>query len=155
MHSKKSLRSLIAVPLLCLAALVPQIGSATIVEVKTNLGDFTINLYDNATPLTVANFLEYDYSDSVIHRAISGFIIQSGGVLTDGNAGLSLLTEMPSVMNEPVYSNVRGTIAMAKRGGGVPDPVNSATSQWFINLGNNAPNLDNENGGYYAVLEIR
>ena len=59
MHPKNSLRSLIAAPLLCLAALAPQVSSATIVEVETNLGTFEVNLYDNATPQTVANFLAY------------------------------------------------------------------------------------------------
>jgi peptidyl-prolyl cis-trans isomerase A (cyclophilin A) len=154
MHSKNSLRSLIAAPLLCLAALAPQSSSATIVEVETNLGEFTINLYDNATPQTVANFLAYvqngDYSDSVFHRSVSGFIVQGGGLVTDGNAGLSAITERPSVTNEPDFSNVRGTIAMAKLGG---DP-NSATSQWFFNLGNNAGNLDNQNGGFTVFGEV-
>jgi cyclophilin family peptidyl-prolyl cis-trans isomerase len=154
MHPKNSLRSLIAAPLLCLAALFPQIGSATIVEVETNFGVIEINLYDSATPLTVANFLDYvqngDYSNSVIHRSVSGFIVQGGGLMTDGNAMLSAITSRPSVTNEPVYSNVRGTIAMAKLGG---DP-NSATSQWFFNLANNAANLDIQNGGFTVFGEV-
>jgi peptidyl-prolyl cis-trans isomerase A (cyclophilin A) len=154
MHSKNSLRSLIATPLLCLAALAPQVSFATIVEVKTNLGDFTINLYDNATPATVANFLAYvqdgDYSDSVFHRSISGFIVQGGGLVTDANAVLSAITARPSVTNEPELSNVRGTIAMAKLG----SDANSATSQWFFNLGNNAANLDNQNGGFTVFGEV-
>jgi cyclophilin family peptidyl-prolyl cis-trans isomerase len=154
MHSKKFLRTQIASSLLCLAALVPQIGSATIVEVETDLGNFTINLYDNATPLTVANFLDYvqnaNYSNSVIHRSISGFIVQGGGVVTDVNAVLTPIDQRPSVTNEPVYSNVRGTIAMAKLGG-APD---SATSQWFFNLANNAANLDNSNGGFTVFGEV-
>lgn len=160
MYSNHSMRSVIASSLLCLTALLPQTSSATIVEVETNLGDFEINLYDNATPLTVANFLAYvqngDYSDSVIHRSVSGFIVQGGGLLTDANAGLTLITKRPSVTNEPVYSNVRGTIAMAKLSPGpnVPDPVNSATSQWFFNLGNNAANLDNQNGGFTVFGEV-
>jgi len=154
MRSKNLPRSRIAAPLLCLAALVPQTGSATIVEVETSLGEFTINLYDNATPQTVANFLAYvqdgDYSDSVIHRSVSGFIVQGGGLVTDGNAVLSSINARPSVTNEPVYSNVRGTIAMAKLGG---DP-NSATSQWFFNLANNAANLDSQNGGFTVFGEV-
>jgi cyclophilin family peptidyl-prolyl cis-trans isomerase len=56
----------------------------------------------------------------------------------------------PAVTNEPVYSNVRGTIAMAKLGN---DP-NSATSQWFINLANNAANLDDQNGGFTVFGEV-
>jgi peptidyl-prolyl cis-trans isomerase A (cyclophilin A) len=157
MHSKKSLRTQIASSLLCLAILVPQLASATIVRVETNLGDFEVNLYDSGTPQTVANFLEYvqnaNYSDSVIHRSISGFIVQGGGLVTDGNAVLTSINQRPSVTNEPVYSNIRGTIAMAKLSGG-PDPVNSATSQWFFNLGNNAANLDNANGGFTVFGEV-
>ena len=154
MHSNNSLRSLIASSLLCVAALIPQTSFATIVEVETNLGEFQINLYDNATPLTVANFLAYvqngDFSDSVFHRSVSAFIVQGGAVVTDGNAALSAITTRPSVTNEPVYSNVRGTIAMAKLG----SSANSATSQWFFNLGNNASNLDNQNGGFTAFGEV-
>ncbi len=154
MHPKKSLRPLIASAIYCMAALAPQISTATIVEVETNLGEFQINLYDNATPLTVANFLAYverdDYSDSVFHRSVAGFIVQGGAVVTDGNATLSAIPTEPSVTNEPVYSNVRGTIAMAKLG----SSANSATSQWFFNLGNNAANLDNQNGGFTAFGEV-
>lgn len=157
MKSKKSLRSLIASPLLCLAALAPQASFATIVEVETNLGDIQINLYDNATPATVANFLAYvqngDYSDSVFHRSVAGFIVQGGALVTDNSAVLTAITERPAVTNEPVYSNVRGTIAMAKLGG----QPNSATSQWFFNLANNAAGtagLDNQNSGFTVFGEV-
>ena len=154
MRNTISSRSLIASALFCLATLVSQTSSATIVEVETNLGTFEINLYDNDTPQTVANFLAYvqngDYTSSVFHRSVSGFIVQGGAVVTDGNANLSVITQRPAVDNEPVYSNVRGTIAMAKLDG---DP-NSATSQWFFNLGNNAANLDNQNGGFTVFGEV-
>ena len=145
---------MIASSLFCLTAMLPQTGSATIVEVETNIGEFEINLYDNATPLTVANFIAYveagDYTDTVIHRSIAGFIVQSGGVMTDVNAILTPVTLRPQVPNEPVYSNVRATIAMAKLG----NQPNSATSQWFINLANNAGNLDIQNGGFTVFGEV-
>jgi peptidyl-prolyl cis-trans isomerase A (cyclophilin A) len=54
------------------------------------------------------------------------------------------------VANDPKFSNVRGTIAMAKLGG---DP-NSATSQWFINVGNNSANLDVQNGGFTVFGQV-
>lgn len=140
--------------LVFLAVLVPGYGSATIVEIETNLGTFEVNLYDNDTPATVANFLAYvqngDYGDSVIHRSIAGFIIQGGGLVTDGNAMLSQITQRPAVVNEPVFSNVRGTIAMAK----LPSGPNTATNQWFINLANNAANLDIQNGGFTVFGEV-
>ena len=131
--------------------LLPALASATIVEFRTNLGDFQVNLYDMDTPQTVANFLGYvsngDYDQTIIHRSVAGFVIQGGGFspLLD-----RILVGAPAITNEPVFSNVRGTIAMAKIGG---DP-NSATTQWFINLQDNSANLDSQNGGFAAFGEV-
>lgn len=140
--------------LLAASAALPNAANATIVRVETVLGNFEINLYDNTTPATVTNFLNYvqsgAYTDSIFHRSVSGFIAQSGGFSTDLNAQISAIATNTAVVNEPIYSNVRGTIAMAKLGG---DP-NSATSQWFINLANNAANLDGQNGGFTAFGEV-
>jgi peptidyl-prolyl cis-trans isomerase A (cyclophilin A) len=145
---------LIAVTTLSILILFPKSADATVVEFQTVLGNFEVNLYDNATPQTVANFLDYvqtgAYTDSIIHRVSANFIVQGGGVRTDMNAQLSSITANASVINEPVYSNVRGTIAMAKIGGN----PNSATSQWFFNLTNNAANLDNQNGGFTVFGEV-
>ena len=133
---------------------LPIAASATIVRFETVQGTFDINLYDTATPATVSNFLAYvqngDYTDSVFHRSVAGFIAQGGGFRTDVNANLTSIPANPAVVNEPVYSNVRGSIAMAKLGGN----VNSATNEWFINLGNNSANLDNQNGGFTVFGEV-
>ena len=143
-----------AANILVLLLALPQTATATIVEVVTDLGTVEINLYDNATPATVTNFLNYvnsgAYTDSIFHRSVPGFVIQGGGFITDINAQVGEIMTNPAVTNEPVYSNVRGTIAMAKLGG---DP-NSATSQWFINLANNAANLDDQNGGFTVFGEV-
>jgi len=143
-----------AASLLVLLLTLSQTATATIVEVETDLGTVEINLYDNATPATVTNFLDYvnsgAFTNSIFHRSVPGFVIQSGGYITDINAQVSEITTNPAVTNEPVYSNVRGTIAMAKLGS---DP-NSATSQWFINLANNASNLDGQNGGFTVFGEV-
>jgi len=111
------------------------------------MGEFDIQLLDPWTPVTVANFLGYvergDYSNSFIHRSVPGFILQGGGFAWRS----SQIAEVPkraSVTNEAYFSNVRGTVAMAKMGG---DP-NSATSEWFINLSDNSANLDYQNGGF-------
>lgn len=137
-----------------MASFVPAISNATIVEIDTNLGTIQVNLYDLGTPATVANFLAYvnsgDYTDSVMHRSLAGFVVQGGAVVTDQNANLLAITERPPVTNEPVFANVRGTIAMAK----LPNFANSATSQWFFNLGNNTANLDNANGGFTVFGEV-
>lgn len=72
-----------------------------------------------------------------------GFIIQAGG-FAYSNQQFSYVPADPAVPNEFNLSNVRGTVAMAKLGS---DP-DSATNQWFINLADNAANLDNQNGGF-------
>jgi len=148
------IKSFAAANFLVLLLALPQAATATIVEVETDLGTIEINLYDNATPATVTNFLNYvnsgAFTDSIFHRSVPGFVIQGGGFVTDINAQLSEVISSPAVANEPVYSNVRGTIAMAKLGG---DP-NSATNQWFINLANNAANLDGQNGGFTVFGEV-
>lgn len=151
-HSKCT--AAVAVGILALFSLVPGTANATIVRIETVLGNIDINLYDNATPATVSNFLDYvqngAYTDSIFHRSVQSFIIQGGGFQTDANAQVSSIPANPAVVNEPVYSNVRGTIAMAKNAGN----PNSATNQWFINLGNNAANLDGQNGGFTVFGEV-
>ena len=134
--------------------LVAPASNATIVEFQTVLGNFEVNLYDNATPETVANFLNYvnngRYSNSIFHRSVTGFVVQGGGFTFDVALPLNDIPTFPAVVNEPVYANVRGTIAMAKLGGN-PD---SATSQFFFNLGDNTENLDNQNGGFTVFGEV-
>ena len=110
----------------------------TMVRVSTDLGDFTIELFDAQAPGTVQNFLNYidsnRYIDSFVHRSVPGFVIQGGGfTLAEGSTTVEGVTTDPPVTNEPGISNLRGTVAMAKLGG---DP-DSATSQWFVNLADN------------------
>lgn len=135
-------------------AVIPQDAEATIVEFQTSLGNFEVNLYDNATPATVTNFLDYvnngRYSDSIYHRSVPGFIVQGGGFIYNLSLPLNDVITVPAVTNEPELSNVRGTIAMAKLGN---DP-NSATSQWFFNLADNSANLDVQNGGFTVFGEV-
>lgn len=110
-------------------------------------------LFSKRTPATRANFLKYvadgDYRNSFIHRAVSGFVIQGGGFRIAGNSIDSVPID-PPVVNEFGVSNTLGTISMAKSGG---DP-NSATSQWFVSLGTNSDNLDNQNGGFTVFGRI-
>lgn len=145
-----------AVATLVLSALtLNNSANATTVEVETSLGRFEINLLDQHTPETVENFLEYveerAYDDSFIHRSVDDFMFQGGGYTynpaldEDGEViGIENIESYDSVRNEPKFSNVRGTIAMAKVGGN----AHSATNQWFINFDNNSENLDNQNGGF-------
>jgi Peptidyl-prolyl cis-trans isomerase (rotamase) - cyclophilin family len=136
-------------------------AQATIVKFETSLGDIEVNLFDEYTPETVENFLAYvesgAYDNTFIHRSAKGFVVQGGGFAYDPNytalnqvALTPHIEELPAVVNEPVLSNQRGTISMAKRGG---DP-NSATSEWFFNVSDNSANLDNQNGGFTAFGQV-
>ncbi|MFT7653709.1 MAG: cyclophilin family peptidyl-prolyl cis-trans isomerase, partial [Candidatus Azotimanducaceae bacterium] len=84
-----------------------------------------------------------------IHRSDPGFILQTGGFTFSDGQLFDVPTD-PPIQNEYDLSNIRGTLAMAKLGG---DP-NSATSQWFINLGDNSENLDNQNGGFTVFARV-
>ena len=159
MNPRISRRSLMLAALIASTSALTQTASATVVEFQTVMGNFEVNLYDNATPATVANFLNYvnngAYSNSIYHRSVPGFIVQGGGFIFDAITldNTPLITN-PAVVNEPVFSNVAGTIAMAKLGN---DP-NSATSQWFFNLADNSgspPNgLDSQNEGFTVFGEV-
>lgn len=132
-------------------------ASATIVEFTTSHGNFKVNLHDETTPVTVTNFLKYvndgDYNNTVVHRVVSDFVMQAGGFKYEGSRSLSAIPTDSAIQNEPVYSNVRGTIAMAKVSGN----EHSATSQWFINLSDNSGGsaaLDVQNGGFTVFGEV-
>jgi len=142
--------------LLFLAALLPfsALHAGTFVQFRTSIGDIEIELYDEDKPVTVTNFLYYvkkGYTnDMFIHRFVPNFVIQ-GGLSYVANRqtspSLQYISTSPAIVNEysvgRTFSNTNGTIAMARVGG----VVNSATSQWFINLGNNS-GLDNVDGGF-------
>ena len=132
-----------------------QSASATTVRVSTSLGDFSIELFDDITPITVANFLNYvnsgRFNGTVIHRSVPGFVIQGGWLSYNAATNqLDQITLDAAIQNEFSVSNTRGTVAMAKVGG---DP-NSATSQWFVNLADNSANLDGQNGGFTAFGRV-
>ncbi len=123
-----------------------------VVQIATAYGRINIELLADDAPLTVANFLGYvnagSYNNALIHRSVPGFVIQTGGFTA--TLPINDIAAGPSVKNEFKRSNVRGTLAMAKLGSG-PD---TATNQWFINLANNAANLDNQNGGFTVFARV-
>ena len=123
-------------------------GTTSAARVATTLGSFDIILFPIATPLTVKNFMDYvdagEYANSFFHRSVADFVVQGGGFKYTTGGGFTRVTTFAPVTNEPGISNLRGTVAMAKLGG---DP-NSATSQFFVNMNNNAANLDAQNGGF-------
>jgi cyclophilin family peptidyl-prolyl cis-trans isomerase len=116
---------------------------------ETTLGRFTVELYEKEAPITVANFLKYideGFFDGIIfHRVVPGFVIQGGGFTED----MSRKPTHPTIKNEADNGkkNARGTLSMART-----DDINSASSQFFVNLQDN-PNLDHRPGNFgYAVF---
>jgi cyclophilin family peptidyl-prolyl cis-trans isomerase len=148
-YSKLIAHSLVLILLLT----APLIAQAKTAVISTSLGDIEIELLENDAPKTVANFLRYvednRYENTFIHRSVDDFIIQGGG-FSFSNDTTSAVTTFDPVENEFKISNTRGTVAMAKLGG---DP-DSATSQWFINLGDNSGNLDGQNGGFTVFARV-
>jgi len=137
-------------PLTCFCLLPAILFSAQVVTLSTNVGEIRVRLFPAAAPGTVENFLRYvkdgDFDGSFIHRSVPEFVIQGGGFYPDGTP----VPTDPPISNEFGRSNLRGTVAMAKLGG---DP-DSATSQWFVNLGDNSENLDSQNGGFTVFGEV-
>ena len=103
--------------------------------IETNLGNIELELDEKKAPITVKNFAGYaksgHYNDTIFHRVINGFMIQGGGFTADMN---QKPTKEP-IRNEAMngLKNARGTIAMART-----MVVDSATSQFFINLVDNS-----------------
>ncbi|TWX56340.1 peptidylprolyl isomerase [Colwellia hornerae] len=151
---KASPKTLALLSACSIATLLSVSSNATIVEFETSQGNFKVNLHDKTTPKTVENFLKYindgDYNNTVIHRLVPNFIVQAGGLRFDGDFPLTPISVDSTVNNEPLYSNVRATIAMAKVG----NSPNSATSQWFINYKDNSAILDIQNGGFTVFGEV-
>jgi len=119
-------------------------------EFKTSHGTFTVQLFDKQAPITVENFLKYAdagyFESTVFHRVIPGFMIQGGGMTADLKAKAG---QRPPIENEAKngLKNKRGTLSMART-----NDVNSATSQFFVNVADN-DFLDNKPGSFgYAVF---
>jgi len=110
-------------------------GTQTMVKMTTTLGVIEIEVLEKEAPETARNFLEYVksgfYDGLIFHRVIPGFVIQGGGFAP----GMRHKDTRAPIRNEADngLKNERGTLSMAR----TSDP-NSATSQFFINLKDNA-----------------
>ena len=132
---------------LCFTLLLSSLSGfgGTLVQFRTLFGDIEAELYDQDKPITVQNFIRYvqngSYQNNFAHRLVPGFVVQGGGFTVTNRGSTNWLpmdiATFPPIKNEfsvgRRFSNVYGTIAMAKLGG----DTNSATSQWFFNLVNN------------------
>ncbi len=119
-----------------------EVSTDPVVVLETSFGDIYIELFEQDAPLTVENFIAYtqlgQFSESLFHRSVPGFVLQGGGFAFDDDLGFQSVfdADLGGVPNEFARSNVERTLAMAKRN----DP-DSATSQFFFNLD------DNNSGG--------
>lgn len=104
------------------------------INIKTNHGDITIEIYENEAPITSENFLQYikdgSYNGTIFHRVIPNFMIQGGGM----DKHMMSISSRDPIKNEANngLKNKRGTLAMART-----NVIDSATSQFFINLNDN------------------
>ena len=110
------------------------------VKFITSEGDFFVEVYPDKAPKTVANFLQYvkdkHYDGLVFHRVISSFMVQGGGFDADYKQKATrppVVHEGQEALAKGGSKNVEGTLAMARTN----DP-NSASSQFFINVKDNA-----------------
>jgi len=105
------------------------------VRFETSHGTFTVELFPEKAPVSVENFLKYvddgHFDGTIFHRIIPGFVIQGGGLTADF-ANKKTRAPISNEANNGV-KNTRGSLSMART-----NEVNSATSQFFVNLADNA-----------------
>jgi peptidyl-prolyl cis-trans isomerase A (cyclophilin A) len=119
------------------------------IRFETTLGNFTIEFFEKEAPASVENFLKYVsdefFDGTVFHRIVPGFVIQGGGFTED----MSQKKNRAPIKNEADngLKNTRGSLSMART-----SDINSATSQFFVNLKDN-DFLDHQRGNFgYAVF---
>lgn len=119
------------------------------VLLTTNQGEIVIELDQKNAPITVENFINYVnsgfYNGTIFHRVIANFMVQGGGLTED----MAQKSALPPIKNEAANGlrNDRGTIAMARTAN-----IDSATSQFFINVKNNDFLNHTDNNYGYAVF---
>jgi cyclophilin family peptidyl-prolyl cis-trans isomerase len=139
------------------AAAIPAVAQQSIplfptITLQTNHGEIVLELDGKRAPITVANFVTYvrdgHYDGTIFHRVIPGFVAQGGGYTVEYD-------ERPTrdpIANESGngLTNVQGSIAMARQG----EP-HTATSQFYINLGdNNALDPNPRRWGYTVFGQV-
>jgi len=148
MNLKSFLKPLVV---LSAAAAAPgAIGADPQVDLRTSAGTTRLELYPAKAPKSVENFLQYvrdgHYNGTIFHRVIPGFMVQGGGMTPN-------MAQKPTRGPVPIESknglkNEVGSVAMAR----TSDP-NSATAQFFINVGNNGfLDYPGQDGNGYTVF---
>jgi cyclophilin family peptidyl-prolyl cis-trans isomerase len=128
--------------------------SATpLMQMSTSQGVMNLTMRGDVAPATVRNFLTYandgDFDNAFFTRSEPGFVIQGGSLQINDQNEVVEGQLRPPVVNEFNISNTRGTMAMARQGG----VVNSATNQFFFNLGDNS-SLDTVDEGFTVFAEV-
>ena len=112
-----------------------QAATSNIVVMSTSMGDVEIELFADKAPISVSNFLAYAdsgfFAGTIFHRVIPGFMVQGGGF--DDKMVQKPTREQIKNEAKNGLKNDRGTLAMARTG-----VIDSATSQFFINVKDNA-----------------
>jgi len=108
-----------------------------IVQLKTTMGDFEVEVFADSCPIHAKNFLslveEEIYDDNIFHRVIPNFMIQTGDPTGSGGGGPGYMLDP-----EPIkYKNKRSYIAMAQSQQGING------SQFYI-LVADSPHLDDK-----------
>ena len=114
------------------AALSPH----TTVCVQSSRGEMVFEIYTLQAPVTAANFMKYVndgfFGGTIFHRVIPGFVLQGGG-FTPGMVAKTQTYPAIALESSTGLKNWRYTLAMART-----SAPNSATSQFFVNLVDNA-----------------
>jgi peptidyl-prolyl cis-trans isomerase B (cyclophilin B) len=128
------MKLLLALLMLCTGGMI-MAENTVLVEMKTTLGNVTIELYPDKAPITVENFLKYVdekfYDGIVFHRVIDGFMVQTGGFTNEPSQKQPSYKPIKNEANNGLR-NSYGTLAMART-----NAPHSASSQFFINVKDN------------------
>ena len=120
----------------------------TYAHFETSMGNFTVELFDQQTPNTVANFIkltEKNFYDGVIfHRVIDRFMIQGGDPTGTGRGGPGYT--FADEIHQELKHNSEGILSMANAG------PNTNSSQFFITLAP-TPHLDGRHTVFGKVSE--
>ena len=104
-----------------------------IVEIKTNIGSFYLEVFENETPIHAKNFLSKvdagKYNGLTFHRVVSGFVIQGGDPTGSGSGSMG---EDRLADEVSPFPQARGTVAMARSQAG------ASNCQFYVNLKDNS-----------------
>jgi len=118
------------------------------VDFKTNMGEFTIELFNDKAPITTGNFMKLVndgfYNDLIFHRVIPKFMVQCGCPHGTGRGGPGY--NIKDEFHPDLKHNTKGILSMANAG------PNTGGSQFFITVAE-TPWLDNHHAIFGKVIQ--